>query len=177
VAGEHFSFQARRVITGVDEKGRSTVIGDELTPRRVAAPAFTVCDIWETQSLPVPMDTPAAAGEVSIYPHKGGFAFRVCTFPPDSEYDKEAAYKESLAAIKGRDTFDAENTIPGMHIHDTLDIVTCVSRELHIVLETGETLLRQGDSVIVRGVMHSWSNKTDKPVVLTSLMMSASVAK
>ncbi len=64
-----------------------------------------------------------------------------------------------------------------MHVHDTLDIVTVVSGELHIVLETGETLLRQGDSVIVRGVLHSWSNKTDKPVVLTSLMMSASVDK
>ena len=173
MAGESLNFQARRVITGVDAQGRSTVIVDEITPRRVAAPAFTVCDIWETAYLPVPMDTPAAVGEVSIYPPKTGFVFRVCTFPPDSEYDKVAAYKELLAAIQGNDTFDAENTIPGMHIHDTLDIVTCVSGELHIVLETGETLLRQGDSVILRGVMHSWSNKTDKPVSLTSLMMGA----
>jgi hypothetical protein len=177
VAGESLNFQARRVITGVDKNGRSTVIGDEFTPRRVAAPAFTVCDIWESQSLPVPMDTPAAAGEVSIYPPKAGFVFRVCTFPPDSEYDKAAAYKESLAAIKGGDTFDDKSTLPGMHIHDTLDIVTCVSREFSIVLETGETLLRPGDSVVVRGVMHSWSNKTDKPAVLCSLIMSAAPAK
>ena len=177
MAGESLNFQARRVIAGVDAQGRSTVVTDEITPRRVAAPAFTVCDIWETPFLPVPMDLPAAVGEVCIYPPKGGFAFRVCMFPPDSEYDKEAAYKASLDAIKGDDTFDPNNTIPGMHIHETLDIVTCVSGELHIVLETGETLLRQGDSVILRGVMHSWSNKTDKPVILTSLMMSAAVNK
>jgi mannose-6-phosphate isomerase-like protein (cupin superfamily) len=177
VAGEHFKAQARRVITGVDGKGRSTVIGDEDTPRRATAPAFTICDIWETSYLPVPMDTPAAAGEVSIYPPKTGFTFRVCTFPPDSEYDKEAAYKESLEALQGGDTFLSDSHLPGMHVHDTLDIVTVVSGELHIVLETGETLLRQGDSVIVRGVVHSWSNKTDEPVVLTSLMMGASLVR
>jgi mannose-6-phosphate isomerase-like protein (cupin superfamily) len=123
------------------------------------------------------MDTPAAAGEVSIYPPKTGFTFRVCTFPPDSEYDKEAAYKESLEALQGGDTFLSDSHLPGMHVHDTLDIVTVVSGELHIVLETGETLLRQGDSVIVRGVVHSWSNKTDEPVVLTSLMMGASLVR
>jgi quercetin dioxygenase-like cupin family protein len=175
VAGEHYDAQARRVIAGVDEHGRSTVITDELTPRRATAPAFTICDIWETPFLPVPMDTPAAVGEVSIYPPKTGFAFRVCTFPPDSEYDKEAAYKDSLDALQGGDTFRDDGDIPGMHIHETLDIVTVISGELHIVLETGETLLRQGDSVILRGVVHSWSNKTDKPVVLTSLMMGASL--
>jgi mannose-6-phosphate isomerase-like protein (cupin superfamily) len=174
MAGEHYNAQARRVITGVDDNGRSTVTGDEVTPRRTTAPAFTVCDIWETPHLPVPMDLAAAEGEVSIYPPKTGFTFRVCTFPPDSEYDKEAAYKESLDALQGGDTFRGESTIPGMHVHDTLDIVTVVSGELHIVLETGETLLRQGDSVVVRGVLHSWSNKTSEPVVLTSLMMSAS---
>jgi mannose-6-phosphate isomerase-like protein (cupin superfamily) len=177
VAGEHYSAQARRVITGVDQDGRSTVVTDELTPRRATAPAFTICDIWETPSLPIPMSTAAATGEVSIYPPNGGFAFRVCTFPPDSEYDKEAAYKESLKALQGADTYDDTNEIPGMHVHDTLDIVTVVSGELHVVLETGETLLRQGDSVVVKGVMHSWSNKTDKPVVLTSLMMSADKAE
>jgi quercetin dioxygenase-like cupin family protein len=177
VAGEHLKYQARRVITGVDEKGRSTVVGDEVTPRRVAAAAFTVCDIWETQKLPIPLNTAAAVGEVSIFPPNGGFAFRVCSFPPDSEYDKKAGYEESLAAIQGAETFEAQSKIPGMHIHDTLDIVTVISGELHCVLETGETLLRQGDSIIMHGVMHSWSNKTDKPVLLTSLMMSASHAK
>jgi mannose-6-phosphate isomerase-like protein (cupin superfamily) len=176
MAGEHYNAQARRVDTGVDATGRSTVVGDEFTPRRATAPAFTICDIWETTSLPVPMNTPAAIGEVSIYPSSTGFTFRVCTFPPDSEYDKKTAYEESLVALKGGDTFLSDSALPGMHVHETLDIVTVVYGELHIVLETGETLLRQGDSVIVRGVVHSWSNKTDKPVVLTSLMMGASTA-
>jgi hypothetical protein len=173
MVGEHSKFQARRVIAGVDDKGRSTVVADEITPQRATAAAFTICDIWETESLPIPMDAAAVVGEVSIYPPKAGFTFRVCAFPPDSEYDKKTAYEASLAALKGRDAFRAESEIPGMHVTDSLDIVTVVSGELHVVLETGETLLRQGDSLVVRGVMRCWSNKTDKPVIITSLIMSA----
>jgi mannose-6-phosphate isomerase-like protein (cupin superfamily) len=178
MAREHLKAQARRVITGVDEKGRSTVISDEFTPQRVAAPAFTICDVWESPYLPVPMDTPPAAGSVvSIYPPKAGLVVRICTFPPDSDFDKETEYKESLDALQGGSTFHGDNELPGMHlVQGTLDVVTVVSGELHIVLETGETLLRQGDCVIVRGAVHSWSNKTDKPAVLCSLIMSASPA-
>jgi hypothetical protein len=179
MARDHLRAQARRVITGVDEKGRSTVIADEYTPQRVAAPAFTICDVWESPYLPVPMDTPIAGGStVSIYPPQAGLVVRICTFPPDSDYDKETDYQESLDALQGGDTFHRDNDLPGMHlVQGTLDVVTVVSGELHIVLETGETLLRQGDCVIVRGAVHSWSNKTDKPAVLCSLIMSASPAK
>jgi quercetin dioxygenase-like cupin family protein len=177
MAGEHSKFLARRVIAGVDAKGRSTIVADEITPRRVTAPAFTICDIWETTGLPIPLDTAATVGEVSIYPPAAGFTFRLCAFPPDSEYDKKTAYEGSLVALKGGGTFHAQSEIPGMHITDSLDIVTVVSGELYVVLETGETLLHQGDSLIVRGVMRCWSNKTDKPVIITSLIMSASREK
>jgi quercetin dioxygenase-like cupin family protein len=174
MAGEHLAAQARRVVTGVDSEGRSTVVADGFTPSRVAAPAFTICDVWQTPSLPLGLTTEPVDGEVSIYPPEGGFVFKVCTFPPDSELDFEGEeYQASLGALQGADTFIDESAVSGMHVHETLDIVTVVSGELHIVLETGETLLRQGDSVVVRGVVHSWRNKTDKPVVLTSLMMSA----
>ena len=138
MAGEHYNFQARRLITGVDAQGRSTIVGDEVTPRRVAAPAFTICDIWETVKLPVPLDTNAAMGEVSIFPPEAGFVFRVCAFAPDREYDKATAYEESLVALQGGSTFDAESKIPGMHIHNTLDIVTVIDGEVYCVLETGE---------------------------------------
>lgn len=173
MAGEHYNAQARRVETGVDSEGRSVIVSDENSPRRATAPAFTIIDVWETESLPLPMDFPAAVGEVSIYPPTQGFAFRVCTFPPDSEWDQKAEYEKSLDALQGAGTFIPNSEIPGMHVHETLDIVTVVSGELTIVLEAGEATLRQGDSVVVRGVVHTWSNRTDKPAMITSLMMSA----
>jgi quercetin dioxygenase-like cupin family protein len=54
-----------------------------------------------------------------------------------------------------------------------VDVVTVVSGELVAVLETGEVTLKQGDSFVTRGVKHSWSNRTDKPVVLVCLQSGA----
>jgi quercetin dioxygenase-like cupin family protein len=44
--------------------------------------------------------------------------------------------------------------IPGMHSEDTLDIVTVVSGEIYVVLEAGETVLREGDTLVMRGAKH-----------------------
>jgi hypothetical protein len=40
-------------------------------------------------------------------------------------------------------------------------------------METEETVLRAGDTLIMRGVKHAWCNRTDKPVTLQALMISA----
>jgi mannose-6-phosphate isomerase-like protein (cupin superfamily) len=175
MVGEHLKAQARRVVSGTDEDGRSTIVADGPTASRIATPAFTICDIWVTESLPVPMDQEPASGEISIFPPKDGFHYRVVTFPPDKEWDIKAAYQESLAAMDGADTYHGDADIPGMHVHDTVDIVTVVSGEIYAVFEKSETLLRPGDSVIVRGAMHTWSNRGDVPCTITSLMMSAAV--
>jgi mannose-6-phosphate isomerase-like protein (cupin superfamily) len=164
--------QTRRIVTGIGEDGRSTVLRDDFTAQRVSAPAFTICDVWESPRLPVPFETDVPAGTVSIDPPKQGLVIRICTFPPDTAYDK-AEYEQSLAALQGADTFRPDADLPGMHETKTLDVVTVVSGELHIVLETGETLLRQGDCIVMKGGAHSWSNKTDRPAVLCSVIMSA----
>lgn len=53
MTGYHLRAQARRVVSGTDESGLSAIVEDSHATRRVAAPAFTICDVWETQSLPV----------------------------------------------------------------------------------------------------------------------------
>lgn len=173
MVGEHLSAQARRVVSGASEDGRSTIIADGVTASRIATPAFTICDIWVTESLPVRMDQEAAWGEISIHPPKNGFHYRVVTFPPDKEWDLGADYQQSLAAMGGGDTYDGDADTPGMHVHETVDIVTVVAGELYAVFEEKETLLRPGDTIVVRGSMHTWSNRGDVPCTITSLMMSA----
>jgi mannose-6-phosphate isomerase-like protein (cupin superfamily) len=172
LAGEHLEVQARRVVSGFDEYGKSTIVADAYTTRRVAMPAFTVCDIWETQSLPVPIGQDPAEGEVTLLPPTTGFTYRVTTFPPDSETDP-ATFGDSLGGMGGEDAHDEAANVPGMHVHETVDIVTVVSGEVHVVLEAAETLLKQGDTVILRGAMHAWSNRSNKPCTVTSLMMGA----
>lgn len=162
---------ARRVIAGVDDRGKSAVVADGVTPNRVVTDAFTINQIWQTDSLPPHVVAgDSSAGEVSIAPPPAGFVYLVTSFHPDSEWDT-AAYAESLTASGGAAHFEDE--IPGLHQTDTVDIITVVTGELHAVLETGEVLLRPGDSFVQQGTRHAWSVRGDEPATVVALMMTA----
>jgi hypothetical protein len=172
MAGEHFEAQARCVVSGFDDDGRSTIASDGPTVRRVATPAFTVCDVWETESLPVPLTQGTAEGEVTLLPADTGFIYRVTTFPPDKEWSPED-FSQSLDGMGGEGARDEASEKPNMHVHPTLDLITVVSGEIYVVFETSEALLKQGDTAVIRGAMHAWSNRSDAPCTITSLMMGA----
>jgi mannose-6-phosphate isomerase-like protein (cupin superfamily) len=176
VTGKHLETQARRVISGLDADGKSTILTDELTATRVATPGFTVMDVWQFDSLPAKVDAPDTLGaEPVLDPPKEGLVVRLASFPPDSEFDA-AGYAESLDAFHGGDSHQgAEEGEAGgvMHLTDTVDVVTVVSGELYAVLETGETLLKPGDTFVTRGVKHIWSNRTTEPAVIIATMMAA----
>ena len=172
--GEHLKVQARRVVTGLDDSGKSTIVSDAPTPVRVATAGFTVCDIWRVESLPTPvLDEDGTTGEVLLDPPRGGFVYRVTTFPPDSEWDAASEYRASLDAMAGADATrdDTGSDIAGLHQTDTVDIVTILSGELYAVTETGETLLKPGDSMVQRGTVHTWSNRGDKPCMKVAVQM------
>ena len=43
---------------------------------------------------------------------------------------------------------------------------TCVHGEIYLVTETDEVLMQPGDTVIIRGVNHAWSNRSSAPCLL-----------
>ena len=177
MAGEHLEIQARRVVTGVDANGRSGFVEDAPTPVRVATPGFTVCDIWTVQELPTPVtNEDGTSGEVLLDPPRGGFIYRITTFPPDSEWDAASEYQSSLEAMSGggAQLDDEETGLAGMHQTDTIDIVTIISGELYAVTERGETLLKPGDSLVQRGTVHTWRNRGDIPCTKVAVQMGAS---
>ena len=53
-----------------------------------------------------------------------------------------------------------------LHHTDTLDCLTCVRGEIHLVTDTDEVLMQPGDTVIIRGVNHAWSNRSSTPCLL-----------
>ena len=171
---EHLAAQARRVITGVDAAGKSCITSDENTPVRLAGAGNTKCDIWRMDSLPTPMSAGDGLGtEVVTPPSETGFVYRVVTFPPDSEWDRSAGYGDASGPLAGSVPLEESGGIPGMHFTETVDILTVISGELHIELETGEAKLGPGDTLVQRGTKHAWSNRTDRPVVLVSVMAAA----
>lgn len=170
---EHTDVKARRVIAGVDADGRSTIVTDEETATRIALPGFTVNDVWRVDSLPAHVDEgDTLSGEVQLDPPANGFVVRLATFPPDSAVDPEQ-YSASIDSLHGEEANAGEEEAMGMHSTDTVDVVTVVSGEIYAVLETGETLLRPGDTIINRGNKHAWSNRTDAPATVVATMFPA----
>lgn len=177
MAGEHLAVQARRVVSGLGGDGRSTVVEDGDTRARIATEAFTINQIWQVDTLPPRVDAPDMSnGAVSITPPAGGFIHLVTTFPPDSEWDLAAGYKEALAASGGGGAHVEDAAIAGLHETDTVDIVTVISGEIHAVLEDADVLLRPGDSFVQRGTKHTWSNRADRPATIVAVMMGATRA-
>ncbi|MBC2640868.1 MULTISPECIES: cupin domain-containing protein [unclassified Rhodococcus (in: high G+C Gram-positive bacteria)] len=174
MSGEHLNAQARVVLTGLDADGKSAFISDGNTTTRTAQPGFTVMDVWQFDSLPVDVLAPSTLGaDPVIDPPKNGLVVRLASFPPDSEFDAEG-YKESLDAFHGADSHDGDASTEGgvWHLTDTIDVVTVLTGELWAVTETGETLLKPGDTVVNRGIKHIWSNRTSEPVLIIATMMA-----
>lgn len=60
-----------------------------------------------------------------------------------------------------------------MHATDTLDLLVVVSGEVTFVTETGETLLKAGDVLVDRGVMHAWRNDGEEPCRIVNVLCPA----
>ena len=63
---------------------------------------------------------------------------------------------------------------PSMHRTDTLDFITCIRGEIYLVTDTNEVLMKSGDTVVIRGTNHAWSNRGNAPCLLVGTMIDAS---
>ena len=146
----------RRIITGLDENGKATVLYegtpqsilftsnakvgqlqiDNIPDFRPEVPEGKACivDVWETDGLPTPNmpDPMATPRPFSIEPP--GTGFRIRYFVWGANLDSSA-----------------------MHTTDTLDINHVISGEVELLLEEGRSVtLQAGDSVVIPGVPHGW---------------------
>ena len=174
-----FGQSTRRVVTGHDAAGRSTIVSDADCPVVTRTGAFVISDAWRSQRLPADN---AASGEpctapLELEPSRTGNVVRMVTFPPDEELLSAADPAEFFASMgeSGSASLQQQEDSPHplMHRSQTVDYIIIVSGEIYAVMETGETLLRQGDILIQRGTNHAWSNRTDKPCVLAAVLNAA----
>jgi hypothetical protein len=181
MAKEHLEAYARRILVGLDDRGRSTIVSDANTETRLATEAFTRNVIWGADVVPTPVTADNAVKDAAtIPPPPAGYYYDISTFPPDSEWDYEGGYAKALAQAGVGDPEGAEDAhdadgpgaIPGMHQTDTIDIVTVISGEIWVMVETGETLLEPGDTVVLRGSWHAWRNRSDAPCTIAALHIS-----
>ena len=126
----------RRVVTGLDDEGRSAVIIDGQTPPW----GETGGRIWRTETCPADnsgrSDCPDVPFSFDLM-QSGGSTVMAHSFPP------------------GAPEF--------WHATDTIDYIVMTEGEVVLQLEAEEVTLRAGDVLVDRGVIHSWRNDTAKP--------------
>ena len=133
----------RRIVTGLDAHGKSTVLID--------GPSDMVA--WATTGVPVDNNGAAdTGGAFSFAMPASGSKFLMIEFPP---------------------TPPGELSGPGIHSTDTIDYLTVVKGEIVMITETGEVTCRAGDMIVDRGVLHGWRNDGAETALVSCVMIDA----
>lgn len=180
IAGE-IPVALRRIVTGHDTNGTSTVALDAPPPRSDAyrhIPGLVSRLVWSTEpAQTIPFDgADPTPGVSSFVPAVSGTRFLVVTFPPDSVFcapgfDSQAAIAENFAISPGlAERFEAD----GMHATPTVDYGIVLEGEIWLELDEGRAaLLRKHDVVVQNGTRHAWRNRSDRPATLAFVLIGA----
>jgi mannose-6-phosphate isomerase-like protein (cupin superfamily) len=171
-------WRVRRVLTGHDSAGKSTIIADGLAPNvkeMASMPGLALTDLWETTGAPATNDghADAATRPVRLEPPKNGSILRIVEFPPDTAWRQSADAREAFKSIGAGHAPDRKSADPMMHRTSTVDYIIVLKGEIHAVMEQGETLLRAGDILVQRGTNHSWSVRGNEPCIVAAVLVNA----
>jgi mannose-6-phosphate isomerase-like protein (cupin superfamily) len=166
----------KRVVTATTDEGRSYILSDGPPETTMVQPgrALTFYELWETGGpLASNLGTEdAVAGPVRHHPPIGGTRFRIVELLPESDQSAEAVGHD-FEAIKADGIQVHGGEDPTMHRNETVDYNIILSGEVVAVTEDGETLLKAGDVLIQRGTAHTWHNRSGRPCIFASVMVSA----
>ena len=121
----------RRVVTGLDEQGRSTVLFDD----RIALERGETKLIWTTDTIPA---------------DNSGRADSARPFTFDDMKSPGSVFL--VTRMEAGDTAAG----PFMHATDTLDHLVVLKGRIKLQLEEGAVELGPGDCIVDRGVVHGW---------------------
>ena len=160
----------RRVVTGVDADGKAIFTSD-------AEPSFTkanktlgawAVDIWEMTKVPPDLSSHGALTTGGGFPQAGSLVFRMIQLPPESVIRDNM--EESETYYGGEVLLDSDDF--GMHRSDTVDMIVVLSGEVWMKLEnSGEVLLKAGETLIQRGTVHTWRNRSKEPCVMAAVLV------
>lgn len=165
--------RSRVVTTAIGADGRSFIASDH-EGALVLDDAFGKSfNVWETDTFPI-----TASGDFTPQPHAqfdpaSGMRIYTTAFAPERNWgdDADTVVDGAMKAV-GLGGTRGERPA-GFHTTATVDIQTVVSGEIYAVMDEGEVLLRQGDSIVMRGVPHTWRNRSDEVAVVLAVMIAA----
>jgi quercetin dioxygenase-like cupin family protein len=122
----------RRLVTGLDDHGRSCVVSDvelDFGVRESAREVVAVEQLYATDELP-PLPQPAGKADKLDVGVARGLTWMIIRWEPGSEWPP--------------------------HYTDTIDLDIVLDGSIELVLDDGAHRLAPGDSVVVHGVDHVW---------------------
>jgi hypothetical protein len=161
--------RVRRLVTGVDEQGRSTIVMEDVAKHATVGhdtPTYVATQLWRTETSPAdntgpvvdPYDTDQ---QLSVGPSQVGTVFRTLELPPDRDW-----------------RFDAEgNEIRPLAFHTTrsIDYAIVLRGEIYAVMDTTEVKMTAGDVLVQRGTRHAWANRSDESCLLAFVLIGGNL--
>jgi len=173
--------QVRRVVTGINHDGASTVLTDEWCPHTMALhgiPTFRLTELWKTAEMPVSVadESDRCGVPIELAPLPNGTTLRFLEFPPDADWKGRADGAHAFSAMGESGSASLDRGSPKhemMHRTQTLDYIIVLKGEIWAVFEDKETCLKAGDVLIQRGTNHAWSVRTPEPCLVIAVLIDA----
>lgn len=171
----------RIVVRDNDEGTRSRALCDAPSPDvhlDPARPGFAATRLWVTSQTPAPIENETLHKPHTIEPPKAGSLCRYLQIPPDDAWKGKVGSKEVRAYFAamgspGASTYSPNAPHPYMQKTRSLDFALILEGEVTLVLDLEEVRLSAGDTVVLRGSNHAWSNRSGKPCLIAMSMHDA----
>jgi len=161
----------RRVVTGLDSQGKSTILSDgqplsinatvkeadgssklknrEGVPATMPERHICLVDLWQTTGIPARDDADpfTAPMPFAIEPPGGGWNLRYYVWGPGCDV--------------------------ALHATQTLDVNFILSGSIEMILETGRTVLNAGDMAVLPGTVHGWRTGPDGATLINIMQKLA----
>jgi len=136
----------RRVVTAIDNEGKSYVKWDSQVEAVSGRPGFSFFPMWASKKLP--------AETTEEDPN----TWKIGTSIADGSVFRIGRYEPGTTAR--------------WHRTDSIDYAICLSGELWMQLDKGEVHLKPGDVVVQRGTIHNWVNKGTEPCLMIFVLIA-----
>lgn len=167
----------RRVVTGLDAQGRSTVAIDGPPGAAFAINAVRLDDFWVQAGAAMDRrdGSDSLDGRVVLSPPAGGSRFRFFEiWPPGGDAAaQEAEAAQAFSGIQADTARKESGRHSGMHETRTIDYIILLRGRVRMILEAGEVELKPFDVVVQRGTNHAWEAIGDEPALLCAVLIDA----